>query len=60
MVFTIAAEIYIFGAILYIILGKGERQPWAGGGDEEGVAKGINQTPRTSGIHSIQDTKHNT
>ncbi len=27
--FIIAAEVYIFGAIMYIILGKGERQWWA-------------------------------
>ncbi len=29
--FIIAAEVYVFGAIVYIILGKGERQWWAGG-----------------------------
>ena len=34
--FLISAEIYIFGALIYIILGRGERQWWAGG--EERVA----------------------
>ena len=29
--FIIAAEVYIFGALIYIILGQGERQSWAGG-----------------------------
>jgi len=28
-VFIISAEIYIFGAIIFIILGSGEKQPWA-------------------------------
>lgn len=27
----VAAEIYLFGAIAYIILGSGEKQPWANG-----------------------------
>ena len=30
-VFIIAAEIYIFGAIAYLILASGEKQPWADG-----------------------------
>jgi len=30
-VFIIAAEIYIFGALVYIILGSGKKQPWADG-----------------------------
>ena len=30
-VFIIAAEIYIFGAIVYIILASGKKQPWANG-----------------------------
>ena len=30
-IFIISAEVYIFGAIMYIILGKGERQWWAKG-----------------------------
>lgn len=29
--FLIAAEVYAFGAIIFMILGKGERQWWAGG-----------------------------
>ena len=29
--FIIAAEIYIFGALVYIILGSGKKQPWADG-----------------------------
>ena len=29
--FIIAAEIYIFGAIAYLILASGEKQPWADG-----------------------------
>ena len=39
-VFIIAAEIFVFGAIVYLILGKGERQWWAGGGvSQEGIMK---------------------
>jgi len=30
-VFIIAAEIYIFGAIVYIILASGKKQPWGNG-----------------------------
>ena len=30
-VFFISAEIYIFGAIIYLILGSGNKQPWADG-----------------------------
>ena len=30
-VFIIAAEINIFGAIIYLLFAKGERQWWAGG-----------------------------
>ena len=29
--FIITAEIYIFGALVYIILGRADRQRWAGG-----------------------------
>ncbi len=31
----ITAEIYIFGAVIYIIFGRGERQSWAGGEKEK-------------------------
>ena len=34
--FIIAAEIYVFGAAVYIILGKGKRQWWAGGSRGDG------------------------
>ena len=30
-VFFISAEIYLFGAIIYLILGSGNKQPWADG-----------------------------
>ena len=30
-VFLISAELYIFGAIIYLILGSGNKQPWADG-----------------------------
>ena len=30
-VFTIAAEVYVFGALIYLILASGEKQPWAEG-----------------------------
>ncbi len=29
--FIVAAEVYVFGAILYVILAEGKRQWWAGG-----------------------------
>ena len=38
-VFIIAAEIYVFGAAMYIILGKGERQWWAGGSRDDGCLR---------------------
>ena len=31
MVFIIAAEIYAFGAAVYLLLGSGRKQPWADG-----------------------------
>lgn len=31
MVFIIAAEIYVFGAVVYLLLGSGKKQPWADG-----------------------------
>ena len=30
-VFFISAELYVFGAIIYLILGSGNKQPWADG-----------------------------
>ena len=30
-VFLISAEVYLFGAIIYLILGRGEKQWWADG-----------------------------
>ena len=30
-VFIISAEMYIFGAIVYLILASGQKQPWANG-----------------------------
>jgi len=30
-VFIIAAEIYVFGAFVFLVLGSGEKQPWADG-----------------------------
>ena len=29
--FIIAAEIYVFGAFVFLVLGSGEKQPWADG-----------------------------
>ena len=34
-VFILAAEIYIFGALIFLILGRGERQWWARESKEE-------------------------
>ena len=31
MVFIIAAEIYVFGAVVYLLLASGKKQPWADG-----------------------------
>ena len=31
MVFIIAAEIYAFGAVVYLLLASGKKQPWADG-----------------------------
>jgi len=31
LVFVIAAEVYVFGAMAYNILGSGKKQPWAEG-----------------------------
>ncbi|KAK3725730.1 hypothetical protein RRG08_012812 [Elysia crispata] len=36
--FYVAAGIYCFGAVWYLIFGKGEVQPWAGGGDHQDSA----------------------
>ena len=50
-VFIIAAEIYVFGAVVYLILGRGERQTWAGGKGSEGVNR--------TGKKSINAVDHN-
>ena len=34
LVFIIATEVYMFGALAYIILGSGKKQPWADGDDQ--------------------------
>ncbi|KAH9514812.1 hypothetical protein Btru_023704 [Bulinus truncatus] len=48
--FFVAAAIYTFGAIMFIILGQGEIQKWAGGGDKkEGDDVGVCS-------HQIQET----
>ncbi|XP_055859791.1 sialin-like [Biomphalaria glabrata] len=44
--FYVAAGIYLFGNIWYIIFGRGEIQPWAGGevkGEVEGVGFGLHE-----------------
>ena len=33
-VFIITAEIYVFGALVFLILASGEKQPWADGPQE--------------------------
>lgn len=38
MVFIIAAEIYAFGAAVYLILGSGKKQPWADGYNHDSSA----------------------
>ena len=34
-VFIIAAEVYVFGAIVYLLLGSGKKQSWADGYDHD-------------------------
>jgi len=48
-VFIIAAEIYVFGAIAYLLLGSGKKQWWA-----DGVEHGDNK--KTVQISSPQST----
>ena len=36
--FLLCVEIYMFGALIYLILGSGKKQPWA---DEMVVRKGF-------------------
>ena len=40
-VFFISAEIYIFGAIVYLILGSGKKQPWGDGHASSKTPKSI-------------------
>ena len=44
--FFISAEIYIFGAIIYLILGSGKKQPWG-----DGHASG--KTPKSGDVATI-------
>ena len=47
-VFILAAEIYVFGAFVYVILGRGDKQWWA-----EGVSTtAINQDEKERLMHS--------
>jgi len=36
LVFVIAAEVYVFGAMAYNMLGSGKKQPWAEGYSNSG------------------------
>ena len=46
--FIISAELYIFGALVYLILAQGERQWWAGGKRRE--EKGNEESEESSSI----------
>ena len=55
MIFIIAAEIYAFGAIVYLLLGSGKKQPWGDGRNQNGPSSACNlsipskiSTPRDS------------
>ena len=61
-VFVIAAEINIFGAIIYLLFAKGERQWWAGGmttagGNTNTISVSIIETENKS--CSMSDTSCN-
>ena len=49
-VFFISAEIYVFGIIMYLLLGAGSKQPWADGvvkkkAERESVENGSLKSP---------------
>ena len=46
-VFLISAEIYVFGAIVYFILGSGHKQWWADGVDKTCKRKSIQQEQKS-------------
>ena len=59
--FIIAAEIYVFGAIAYLLLGSGEKQWWADGvehGDNRKTAQ-IPPSSLSSVTNSVSSTDVN-
>ena len=52
-VFIIAAEIYVFGALVFLILASGEKQPWADGPQER-----IQSSNLQSSTHTETETQH--
>ena len=50
--FIVAAEIYVFGAVVYLLLGSGEKQWWAKG---SGLVDDVQTTVRqTSSSFNLQ------
>ena len=54
-VFIISAELYAFGAIIYLLLGSGQKQYWADGWPRKTIKNSLTQVEKPSTIkHSIQ------
>ena len=53
--FIISAELYAFGAIIYLLLGSGQKQYWADGWPRKTIKKNLIQVEKPPIIkHSIQ------
>ena len=49
-VFVITAELYLFGAVVYLILGSGKEQPWASGQADSNRKEKVSTFTKTDGI----------
>ena len=54
-VFIIAAEVYFFGTLIYILLGSGKKQPWADAPETSDVRRAKIRESETSDKKVVSD-----
>jgi len=56
-VFFISAAVQVFGAVMYILLGSGELQPWARGQAQKSMELDIKDSPPADESNSKESAK---
>ena len=59
MVFIIAAEVYAFGAAVYLLLASGKKQPWADGYNHNSSLAPVPQKTSVSKDPLLNESKMN-